>query len=70
MKPKVKSNKWYGWFWPPERRKVKIMQIILDSKMPEIQPLIEKGIRDELIYGIPFGISENDEKSWRADDEK
>jgi site-specific DNA-cytosine methylase len=36
MKPKIKSNKWYGRFWPPERRKVKIMQAILDSKMPEI----------------------------------
>ena len=27
---KVKSKKWYGWFWPPERRRIKIAQLLLD----------------------------------------
>lgn len=60
MKPKIKSNKWYGQLWPPERRKIKIMQAILDSKMLEIQPVIEEGLRKHLIYGIPM----NDVKDW------
>jgi hypothetical protein len=30
MKATIKSKKWYASFWPPERRKVKIMQALYD----------------------------------------
>lgn len=51
MKPKIKSTKWYGWFWPPERRKVKIMQAILDCNMPEIEKRVKKAWMDQIVYG-------------------
>ena len=47
----IKSKKWYGRFWPPERKKVKVMQAILDYKMPEIEKKISRQWRDYLLYG-------------------
>jgi len=41
----VKSKKWYGRFWPPERRKIRIMQAIVDYKEDEI-------VKNYLMYGI------------------
>lgn len=52
MKAKIKSTKWYGWFWPPERRKIKLMQAILDYKMPEIEPVVQEGLNRQLVYGL------------------
>jgi hypothetical protein len=49
---KVKSTKWYGKIWPPERRKIKLMQAILDYKTPEIQKELDKQMSDWLIYGL------------------
>ena len=43
----VKSKKWYGRFWPPERRKIKLMQALLDSYALKI----EKQVTDTFIYG-------------------
>jgi len=51
MRAIVKSKKWYGWFWPPERKKIKIMQFFLDNNMAEIQRKTEIEIRNQLIYG-------------------
>lgn len=49
---KVKSTKWYRWFWLPERRRVKIMQKIIDYKEKEIFEAIEKSYIDLAIYGF------------------
>jgi len=54
MKPKIKSTKWYRWFWLPERRKVKTMQALLDHNMPEIENKPKKALHDHLIYGTPI----------------
>jgi len=54
VKPKIKSKKWYGWFWPPERKKIKLMQAILDYKMPEIEKKTRKAIHDHLALGKPL----------------
>ena len=54
MKATIKSKKWYGWFWPPERRKIKIMQALLDCRMPEIEEKFNKAWRDHLLYGKPM----------------
>lgn len=51
MKATIKSKKWYGRFWPPERRKIKIMQAMLDYKMPEIEKATNEKIRNQLLYG-------------------
>ncbi len=51
MRVTIKSKKWYGRFWPPERRKMQTMQWILDNQMKYIQPKVERKILDELIYG-------------------
>lgn len=48
----IKSRKWYGRFWPPERRKIKIMQAIADYHAPTIEKKVNKAMRDYLIYGI------------------
>lgn len=50
----VKSNKWYGRFWPPERRKIKIMQALLDYKEAEILKKVEEDWKNHLIYGTPI----------------
>lgn len=49
---KIKSTKWYGRFWPPERRKIQIMQILANHMTPEIEKQIHDKIRDNLLYGI------------------
>jgi hypothetical protein len=66
MKPKIKSNKWYGRFWPPERRKVKIMQAILDSKMPEIQEQVYEAWK----MGVVFGLTEEEAIKWVMEHKK
>jgi len=48
----IKSTKWYGWFWPPERKKIKIMQAIYDYNEPEITKVTSKALKDYLIYGV------------------
>lgn len=48
----IKSKKWYGRVWPPERRKVKLMQLIADYHAPEIEKKVNKTITDWLLYGI------------------
>lgn len=53
MKAKIKSKKWYGWFWPPERKKIKIMQAIFDMHSKEIELKIENEWRNNYIYGVP-----------------
>lgn len=53
-KGKIKSSKWYRWFWLPERRKVKFMQVIYDHYEPEIEERVRKKIHDHLIYGKPL----------------
>lgn len=57
---KVKSNKWYGWFWPPERRKLKILQAIVDYKEDEIIEKSNKYNRARLIYGF----TDQEAKDW------
>jgi hypothetical protein len=52
MRATIKSTKWYGRFWPPERKKVKVMQALLDYYEPEITPKVEKAVSDWQIYGI------------------
>ena len=52
MKAVIKSTKWYGWFWPPERKKIKIMQYIYDYNEPEITKATDKALKDYLIYGV------------------
>jgi hypothetical protein len=47
----VKSKKWYGRFWPPERRKIKLMQLIIDHQTPKIEKKVQEAWRDYLIYG-------------------
>jgi len=47
----IKSSKWYGRFWPPERKKIKVMQAILDHRTPEMEKKIEKAWKDYIIYG-------------------
>lgn len=57
---KIKSNKWYGRIWPPERRKVKILQVIFDHKAPEI----EKQIREAQRLGLIYGLTEQEAIKW------
>jgi len=52
MKVTIKSKKWYGWFWPPERKKIKIMQAIYDLHASNIEKEVEKQVKDWLVYGI------------------
>jgi hypothetical protein len=54
MKATIKSKKWYASFWPPERRKVKIMQALYDYHAPEIEKRVQKDWRDHLLYGKPL----------------
>lgn len=61
---KVKSNKWYRWFWPPERKKIKIMQAIVDSKESEIEQATQKVVFDKLIYGF----TEAEAEKWMEDE--
>jgi len=51
MRAIVKSTKWYARFWPPERRKVKIMQAIYDYNAAKIEAEVNKEFRDYYIYG-------------------
>ena len=48
----VKSKKWYGRFWPPERKKIKVMQALVDYMSPEIEQKTKKAVNNYLIYGI------------------
>lgn len=50
----IKSKKWYGRFWPPERRKIKIMQALLDYHAPEIEKKLQEAWRNHLLYGTPM----------------
>jgi hypothetical protein len=50
----VRSTKWYGRFWPPERRKIKLMQAIYDHMEPEIEKKWQKAWSDNIIYGKPL----------------
>lgn len=61
---KVRSNKWYGWFWPPERRKIKILQAIVDYKQDDIEKAATKTMMDKLI----FGVTEQEAEKWKAED--
>lgn len=54
MKGTIKSTKWYGKFWPPERRKIKLLQAIYDMKAPEIDKKVEKAVHDYYFYGKPL----------------
>ena len=51
MKATIKSTKWYGWFWPPERKKIKIIQAIYDLHALEIEKKVKEEIKN-IIYGI------------------
>lgn len=62
MKAKIKSKKWYGWFWPPERKKIKIMQAILDHHNAEIEKKVLGVLSDHLIYGKPTQTPNNHTK--------
>lgn len=53
MRAIVKSRKWYGRFWPPERRKVKIMQAIIDLRIQEIELEVNK-YTGKSFYGMPI----------------
>ena len=49
FKGTIKSKKWYGRFWLPERKKIKIMQAIYDYYEPEIwQKYKEKLVKGEI----------------------
>lgn len=54
MSATIKSNKWYGRFWPPERRKIKFMQALYDYHAPEIEKKVSKAWSDHIIYGKPL----------------
>lgn len=56
---KIRSNKWYGRFWPPERRKVKILQTIVDSKEDEIIKASQEALKNKLIFGFTESDGEN-----------
>lgn len=57
---KIKSKKWYSRFWPPERRKVKILQAIVDLREDEIEQAATKAVMDKLI----FGVTEQEAQNW------
>lgn len=59
-KLKVKSNKWYGKIWPAERRKIKILQALIDYKEDEIIENAHKFIEAQLIYGF----TEDEAEKW------
>lgn len=59
---KIKSTKWYGRFWPPERRKLKIMQAILDHQAPEIEKKAHEELLNHLLYGTPLPYDQSKEK--------
>lgn len=56
MKPifKISSNKWYGRFWPPERKKIKLMQALVDYQTPKLEKKLRKAVKDNLLYGKPL----------------
>lgn len=66
MKPKIKSTKWYGWFWLPERRKIKIMQAILDYNMPDIEKKMRKAWRDQVVYGKMPAQNQPNKDRWES----
>lgn len=49
----VKSKKWYGRWWPPERKRVRLLQHIVNhmAETDEFKDKVNKIILDELIYG-------------------
>lgn len=49
----VKSKKWYGRWWPPERKRVRLLQHIVNhvAETDEFKDKVNKVISDELIYG-------------------
>lgn len=57
---KIKSNKWYGRFWPPERKRVRILQAILDFHRPEI----EEQVYEAWKMGVVFGLTEEEAIKW------
>lgn len=50
----IKSTKWYGRFWPAERKKIKIMQAIANYYAPDIEKEVSRAWSDHLIYGKPM----------------
>jgi len=51
---KIKSTKWYGWFWPPERKRIRLMQAMMNHLYPTIHRKMTDSIRDHLLYGTPL----------------
>ena len=48
----IKSNKWYGRFWPPERRRVRILNALMEIYGTEIEEKVTDAQRDNYLYGI------------------
>lgn len=49
----VKSKKRYGRWWPPERKRVRVLQYIVNhvAETDEFKDKVNKVMRDALIYG-------------------
>lgn len=62
MKATIKSTKWYGRFWPPERRKIKVLQMMVDHMTPSIEQKVNKAMRDSLLYGTPLPTTPEEDK--------
>lgn len=48
----------YRWWWPPDRRKAKFMQAMIESKLIDEDKIIRETmdkLKDELLYGKKLG---------------
>lgn len=48
---KVKPKRWW---WPPDRKKAKLMEYIVNFYSPEIAEKCERALRDHWLYGKPL----------------